>query len=129
VNWKHVLYKTPLDDDAFQNGGSPAWVESVFKRDAFVNATVVTVATPLHKACEYGNSPEMVEALLAAGADVKATIYNGITPLISLVRSNAPIASQVMIAQLLLATNCSVTQQMQDSNMVLDHACCISYDK
>jgi len=97
VNWKHVLYKTPLDD-AFQNGGSPAWVESVFKRNAWFNATVVTVATPLHKACEYGNSPEMVEALLAAGANIIATIYNGVTPLISALKSHAPIMSRVKIA-------------------------------
>jgi len=123
VNWKHVFYKTPPDDDACQNGGSLDWVERVFSMKAFRNSTTICMNTPLHKACFNARNPEVVEALLAAGADVNFTICKGFTPLMSVATADAPITSQVKIARLLIAANCNVNQETQDGDMALVLAC------
>jgi len=51
------------------------------------------------------------------------TVFYRRTPLMLLVKSNAPITSQLEIARLLLAANCNVNQETQDGVTALVIAC------
>jgi len=80
----------------------------------------------LHTACDYGESLKVVETLVTAGhVDINSTFGGDNNCLMSLVLCEDPIilARCLMVACLLLASECHVNQESEDGYMALKYAC------